>query len=387
LLIVDQALYSISSFLPVMIIAKFDGSDAVGAFAVCAGINAVALSITQGLATDAGFVLKRGSATADSAIAAAVSAPLACVTAVVAAVLAPEHWWLALGILVMQPLQASQFALRSGALLLGRDVRLALASDAIAVLVLLMYGIVCWFSASADWRVTYIAWCVAAGVAILPFAERLRRLPRPRLSAELRARWVIGRAFAVEPLITQAGAQMIIWVTAALAGIAVAGSLRIAQQAMFPLLIGIAASRSVVMPYLDRHKLSLAKSTGRIAVTLAIAAVVVGVVIYALPLSFGALFFGQAWTAAREAIPWTGMLMGTAAIAFTISISLRIAREQRSLLLARTTSATLQLISVVLACALFSDAGGIAAVIAVVMLLSVVPWLIALRQASNRLRI
>jgi hypothetical protein len=65
----SSALYSITSFLPIMIVAKFEGSEAVGAFAICAGINALVLGISQDLATDAGFVLKRGNAAADSAIA------------------------------------------------------------------------------------------------------------------------------------------------------------------------------------------------------------------------------------------------------------------------------------------------------------------------------
>jgi hypothetical protein len=382
LLIVDQALYSISSFLPIMIVAKFDGSNAVGAFAVCAGINAVALGITQGLATDAGFVLKRGSPAADSTIAAVVGAPLACASAIVAALLTPDHRWLAVGILVTQLLQASQYALRGGALL-ARDIRLALTSDAIAVVVLVTYGIVCWSSGSVDWRVTYIMWCLAGGLGILPFAGRLHALRGFRFGAEWRARWVVGRAFAVEPVITQVGSQMIIWVTAALTSISVAGSLRIAQQAMFPLVIAISASRSVVMLYLDRHRSSLARSTAKIAVPLAIAAVIVGIAIYALPLAVGTLFVGRPWAAAREAVPWTGLQMSAAAVAITASVALRIAREQRALLLARTGSAALQMMSVVLACALFSDAGGIAATIGFVMLLSAVPWLVALRHASR----
>ncbi len=158
-----------------MIVAKLEGSEAVGAFAVCAGINALALGISQGLATDAGFVLKRGNAAADSAIAAAVTLPFAFVSAVVAALLSPGYAWLALGILVTQPLKASQYALRNGALL-ARDTRFALTSDAIAVVVLVIYGAVCWLSGGFDWRVTYIVWCLAAGLGILPFIARLHSL-------------------------------------------------------------------------------------------------------------------------------------------------------------------------------------------------------------------
>jgi O-antigen/teichoic acid export membrane protein len=382
LLIFDQALYSISSFLPIMIVAKFTGSEAVGAFAVCAGITAVALGISQGLATDAGFVLKRGDAAADSAIAALVTLPLAFVSAVVAALLTPGYAWLALGILVTQPLKASQYALRNGALL-ARDTRLALTSDAIAVVVLVIYGAICWHSGSFDWRVTYIVWCLAAGLGIIPFAGRLHSLRDFRLPAEWRARWVVGRAFAVEPVITHGAAQMIVWVTAAFTSISVAGSLRIAQQAMFPLVIGITASRSVVLPYLDRNQASLAKSTTKIAGPLAIAAMIVGAAIYALPPSVGTLLFGQPWVAAREAVLWTGLQMSAAAVAVTVSLALRIARDDRALLLARTGSAALQIVSVFLACAIFSDAGGIAATIGFVMLLSAIPWLVSLRHASK----
>jgi O-antigen/teichoic acid export membrane protein len=382
LLIFDQALYSITSFLPIMIVAKLDGAEAVGAFAVCAGINAVALGITQGIATDAGFVLKRGSPTADGVIASVVAAPFACASAVVAALLTPGYGWLAIGILLAQPLKASQFAMRNSALL-ARNTRAALASDAVAVVVLVVYGAVCWLSGSFDWRVTYIVWCVAAGLGILPVAGGLQAVRGFRLAAEWRARWVVGRAFAGETVITQGASQMIIWVTAALTSISVAGSLRIAQQAMFPMVIGIAAARSVALPYLDRHRASVAKSVAKIAGPLAITTVLVGIAVYALPLWVGTLLFGQPWAAARDAVPWTGLQMSAAAIALPISLALRIARDHRASLLAKTGSAALQVMSVVLACVLFSDPGRIAATIGVVMLLSVIPWLVALGHASR----
>jgi O-antigen/teichoic acid export membrane protein len=249
--------------------------------------------------------------------------------------------------------------------------------------VLVMYGAFCWFSTGFDWRLTYVAWCVAAGLGILPFARRLRTQRNFQLPAEWRARWHVGRVFAVEPVITQGASQMIIWVTAAITSVTVAGSLRIAQQAMFPLIIGISASRSVVMPYLDRHKASLAKSTAKIAGPLAIAALIVGLAIYALPLRLGTLLFGPPWAAAREAVPWTGLQMSAAAIALTASLALRIAQDQRALLLARTASAALQVMSVVLACALFRDAGGIAATVGFIMLLSALPWSLTVRHAST----
>jgi hypothetical protein len=110
---------------------------------------------------------------------------------------------------------------------------------------------------------------------------------------------------------------------------------------------------------------------------------IVGAAIYALPLSVGTLLFGQPWVAAREAVLWTGLQMSAAAVAVTVSLALRIAQDERALLLARTGSAALQIMSVLLACAIFSDAGGIAATIGVIMLLSAIPWLVALRHASR----
>jgi hypothetical protein len=60
--------------------------------------------------------------------------------------------------------------------------------------------------------------------------------------------------------------------------------------------------------------------------------------------------------------------MSAAAVAVTASLALRIAQDERALLLARTGSAALQIMSVLLACAIFSDAGGIAATTGFMML-------------------
>ncbi|MFX4294447.1 hypothetical protein [Streptomyces bohaiensis] len=337
--VADQGVVALTGILVVVVAARQSTAAAFAAFAV---VYTVATVLTGLFAAYVGqaLVLHRGDqerlhAEARGAAlftaAAATAAGAVLLVAGGAAGGPTGDAFAALGLVL--PLVLTQDALRHGFSLLGA-AHGALAADlcrlAVAVPLLTLQP-----DGAGPARLVLV-WGLSALPALLLAAALLVRATRGARPAPLAARLRrdhLGRRFAVEYGVGQAGTQLAIVGLGLLANPLAVGALRGAAVLFGPLNVAFNAANGFGPPQLNRLHTdeNKARAAALAGGALALAAAAWGTVLHLLPDSAGRALLGDTWDAAAALLPATGTQYTVMALGVCGLVTLRVVRPRATL--------------------------------------------------------
>ncbi len=379
----DQVLSSGTNFVLTVFAARLLGPDHFGVFALLSAAFIVASGVIRGLSGEPLMVLFSGvrfaerEAAARRATGAAVTFGVVVgVPVLLTAAAAPVPGRAALLVLgVAFPGLILQDALRYALITLGRP-KAAFASDAIWALV--EFPLIGLVAVSGPTLAPLVgAWCAGGVVAGVVVAAGTRVWPTFAVRGWIAEHGAMGLRFAADFVISQAGGQIAIFALGLFAGAAQAGTFRVSQAVFGPLVILFVGARVAVLPELIRLGDSapgrFVPAVKRLAVVLATVPVVLGVIVFAVPASVGATFFGETWRSARTLVPAMTVNAASGGVETGAVTGIRAVADASGGLYARALIGTLTLAAAVIGAAL-AGAPGAAAALAVVAPLAAVGW-------------
>jgi O-antigen/teichoic acid export membrane protein len=312
--VADQAISSFTNFIVGLWVARSLGPTGFGAFSIAFATYLIALNASRGLATDpllvrfSGVDLEawRGAVAGSTGTAIAVGVVGGAVCVVVGIVLAAptDLPFIALG--VTMPGLLLQDSWRFAFLAAGRG-RDAFVNDSLwgaTLLVLLAIVVVSGWSNQFSFM---LAWGSSATIAALVGAAQARVLPRVSAAGDwLRGHRDLSSRYLGENLSIMAANQGRFYGLAAVAGLAIVGSLRAADLLLGPVMVLILGMAMMAVPEaaraLRRAASRLWTFCVRIAIVGAGSAVIWGAVVLLLPDRLGRYLLGASWDAASSLV-------------------------------------------------------------------------------------
>jgi O-antigen/teichoic acid export membrane protein len=332
--VADQALSSLTNFAVGLLVARELGPAGFGAFSLAFATYLFALNASRGLATDAlavrysdvPAVVWRQAAASATATAVLVGAVVGAGCVVAAVVLldgAVRSAFLALGLMLPGLLLQDGWRYVFFAARRGRD---AFANDLVWALLLLPFIAAVMVSGRTQVQWFVAAWGGAATVAGLAGAAQAGTLPRLSLVGRWhRTHQDLGVRYLSENLSLAAAGQLRLYGLGAIAGLAAVGALRAGELLLGPvnlIIMGIGSLMAIPeAAKLAKHDPArMRRFVVVLAVLLAGAAALWGLVVGVLPDRFGTWLLGATWQpAAALLLPVTVMiaLMGVWSAAWT----------------------------------------------------------------------
>lgn len=173
-----------------------------------------------------------------------------------------------------------------------------------------------------------IAWGASAGITAVVGLLALKI--RPRRSG-IRLWWSshgrLARTYTFEFLTTIGSQQGITVGIGAVAGLSAVAGVRAAQVALGPVMVlqmaaNLAVVRELVAVYGENPRIAFRKSL-LVGCSLAVAAVVAGVAVSAVPAEYGSSVLGESWAAARPLIPYIALSLTAVGFGIGGALALR----------------------------------------------------------------
>jgi hypothetical protein len=355
LLILDQLCSSVSNQLVIFAVAKISGAREIGIIAIVVGIVSLQNAAMQGAVIDssAGMAGVRGYG--DYVFVYAASLP----TSVIAASLLGLHGVILFIVYVLVlPAQALQSTLRGIFILSGRVARAVLIDSAAALVIVTGYVLVLAGHITSA-RSAIDIWILSGAVAaLLGLAIVVRNgsstvtQTMPKLRDSGRLKKAVG--YGIDGLTGQLAAQAMLWEIAIFINTSSAGVLRLAQQALFPVVLLVAGSRTAILGSMFRiTELKAARlATTCIALISAISAAG-ACVAYLLPRHVVSRLLGPTWTASRHVVLLFGVEGAASATIVLSGLLLRRISRVSDILRMRAAGITTQLVAVGTSCLIF----------------------------------
>ncbi len=386
--LVDQALSSVSNLLAVVLVARALSAPEFGYFALGYAILTLTLGLSRAyfgsrisLAPDAQEARRVTSALVAGML---VLSPLVVlvVLAVATAATGGQAPLIAVAVALATPVVCIQDALRFGAIAGGRPW-VALASDALWISVMAVPFVL---SSELSAPAALTLWGSAAGAALLVALVGFRERPGLRAGlSELRRREAVGSALTLGAVATTAATLLVLLAVSRTLGPAAAGSLRGASTAMGPvnvLFAFIAVGLTPVLVRRDRRgDRRFCAMVGAVTVGLVL---LWGLVLLLLPEGFGTTAFGESWAGIRSVLAWTVGEYVWIAVAAGAVLGLKVQQRASGLIATRIGMATLTVLAGSLAALAVGRVQAVAAAFALSAAVgAVTAWWLLLRPAPR----
>jgi O-antigen/teichoic acid export membrane protein len=347
--LVDQALSSVSNLLAVVLVARVLTPAEFGYFSLGYAILTLTLGLSRAyfgsrisLAPDVEEARRITSALVAGML---VLSPLVVLVVLAGATAATggQAPLIALVVALATPVVCIQDALRFGAVAGGRPW-VALVSDALWILVMAVPFVL---SSQLSAPAALTLWGSAAGaallVALLGFGER------PRLRAglsELRRREAVGSALTLGAVATTAATLLVLLAVSRALGPAAAGSLRGASTAMGPVNVLFAFTAVGLTPVLvQRERRGDRRFCARVGAMTVGLVLLWGLVLLLLPERLGAAAFGESYLGIRSVLAWTVGEYVWIAVAAAAVLGLKVRQGASGLIVTRIGTATLTVLA------------------------------------------
>lgn len=388
LVLVDQALSSVSNLLAVVLVARVLSPEDFGYFA----LEYAVLTLTLGLSRayfGSRISLAPDQSTARQVTGAVVGgmlviAPFAAVVVLAVSLLATggQAPLIAVVVACATPVVCIQDALRFGASAGGKPWA-ALLSDGCWILAMAVpFLLADRIGAVAALSMWGMAAVLALLVALVVFAERPRFADGVR---ELRRREAIGASLTLGTIATTTATLVVLLVVSRVLGPAATGSLRGASTAMGPVNVLFAFSALGLTPVLVRRaRAGDFRFCAMMAGLLAALVVAWGSVLLLLPAEAGRALFGSSWDGIRSVLAWTTVEYVWIAIGSAAVLGLKVRKAAVRLM---TLRAVVAASTVLLGCAATVAAQGVQAVAAALAATGVIAagfgWWLLLTQPAT----
>jgi O-antigen/teichoic acid export membrane protein len=356
--LVDQALSSVTNFGATIVAAKEMPPTQVGHYTITNVTYVLIVVLARGAFSEP--VLVRFSATRGVSALAEIRAVAGIVLlagillgAVIATggglALTPGLRGPFLVLAALLPALLLQDFLRFVAFTLGTPAK-AVAMD--VTWLVLQLGAVLLVKFRFEWTETtaVLTWLVPGAVSVLVGVWLLRVVPRPRGGIVwLRAQGTMGIRFAADGLIAQGAGQLVAITLSVVASAAQVAYYGVARTVFGPLVLFFAGVRFIVVPELIQLRDRDSRSFMRLAVGwslgLVVAAVVWGLVAWAVPLDIGRYFFGASWRGAHRLLIPTLLITAAGAAGTGAFAGIRAYADAKGGLVARVLSGGANLVA------------------------------------------
>lgn len=347
--LVDQALSSVSNLLAVVLVARVLSPAEFGYFALAYAILTLTLGLSRAyfgsrisLAPNAQEARRVTTALVAGML---VLSPLV-VLVVLAVASAATSGQAALTVLIVAlatPVVCIQDALRFGAVAGGRP-SVALVSDAVWIVAMLLPFLL---SSDLTAPAALTLWAGAAFAALLVALVGFGERPRLRAGlAELRRREAVASALTLGAVATTAATLLVLLVVTRVLGPASTGSLRGASTAMGPVNVLFAFTAVGLTPVLVRRARGGDRRFCALVGATTVALVLLwGLVLLLLPSSLGAAAFGESWPGIRSVLAWTVGEYVWIAVGAAAVLGLKVRQRARGLIATRAGTAALTVLA------------------------------------------
>ena len=377
LLIFDQLCYSVSNQLVIFAVAKISGAREIGIVAIVVGLVSLQNAAMQGVVIDSSAGLAGVRGYGDYVFVYVASLPVSIIAASLLGLHGPALF--VLYVLVL-PAQALQSTLRGVFILSGRFLRAVLIDGAAALVIVTGYVLVLAgsiTSASSALDIWILSGAVAAllGLAFVA-TESTSTVTQTMLALGDSGRLRKALGYGIDGLTGQLAAQAMLWEIAIFINTSSAGVLRLAQQALFPVVLLVAGSRTAILRSMFRAtEVAAARLATKVIGIVSAISVGGACAVYLLPSHVIGRLLGPTWPASRHVVLLFGVEGAASATTVLSGLLLRRLARVTEILRARAIGITIQLVSVGTSCLLFRTQWAAAFAVAAGSLVVALLWL------------
>jgi len=367
--LVDQAMSSVSNILAVILVARSLSADAFGGFALAFAVLTAILTLSRAyFGTRVSLVDRAADGPAlTRALAGAlvILAPLLVLVVLGASLLSTRGG--SVGVIVVvalaTPVVCVQDIARFGASA-SDHAWAALVSDTLWVAIMLVPFVV---GADLSAAAALTLWGVAAVAAMVTALAMLHAWPDLRTGwGALTSRHAVGESLTYAQAISALAVLWVVFAASHFIGPAAAGSLRGAATAMGPINVLIAFSALGLTPALVRrprsHDVGFCTAT---AGALAAVTLAWGAVLLVLPASVGHALLGESWPGIHAILPWTTGEYVALTVAAAAILGLKVRHRARDLVVQRAAAGVVTVVAGTLAAALTHETWAVSAMLVV----------------------